>query len=142
MALLQGEGVAAGVVQDASNLASDPQLKARGFFIDLDHTELGKTISDAVPINLSDTPAGYSRAAPVSGQDNDHVYRELLGISEDELRTKFRTTSRLALDDEQADRLERTISEVEQLSDVRELTELLVPATGLPGGIQGGKTHE
>ena len=80
MALLQGQGVAAGMVQDASDLARDPQLRARGFFV-----ELGKTISDGVPVRLSDTPAGYSRAAPGRGQDNDYVYKKLLGMSEGEL---------------------------------------------------------
>jgi crotonobetainyl-CoA:carnitine CoA-transferase CaiB-like acyl-CoA transferase len=85
MALLQGQGVAAGVVKDASDLAKDPQLKQQGFFIELDHPELGKTVSDAVPIRLSDTPARYTRAAPILGQDNDYVYGELLGLSEDEL---------------------------------------------------------
>jgi len=85
MALLQGQGVAAGVVQDASDLANDPQLKERGFFVELDHPELGKTISDAVPIRLSDTSARYTRAAPILGQDNDYVYEELLGLSDDEV---------------------------------------------------------
>jgi benzylsuccinate CoA-transferase BbsF subunit len=81
MAWLQAAGIAAGVVQDARNLANDPQLRSRGFFVELDHPELGKTISDAVPIRLSRTKAGYRRAAPTPGQDNDYVYRELLGIS-------------------------------------------------------------
>jgi len=85
MALLQEQGVAAGVVQDASDLARDPQLKERGFFIELDHPELGKTVSDAAPIRLSDTPARYIRAAPLLGQDNDYVYGELLGMSRGEL---------------------------------------------------------
>jgi len=85
MALLQEQGVAAGVVQDASDLAQDPRLKQRGFFIELDHPELGKTISDAVPIKLSDTPARYTRAAPVLGQDNDYIYGELLGMNGDEV---------------------------------------------------------
>ncbi len=85
MALLQGQGVAAGVVQDASDLANDPQLQERGFFVELDHPEMGKTISDATPIKLSDTPARYIRAAPILGQDNSYVYGELLGMSEDEL---------------------------------------------------------
>jgi len=85
MAQLQKEGVAAGAVQDASDLAKDPQLRARGFFVELEHPELGKTISDATPIKLSDTPAEYSRAAPTPGQDNDYVYGKLLGMSEGEL---------------------------------------------------------
>jgi len=83
--LLQGQGVAAGVVRDASDLANNPRLRARDFFIELDHPELGRTISDAAPIKLSDTPAGYRRAAPIKGQDNDYVYGELLGLGENEL---------------------------------------------------------
>ena len=85
MALLQRQGVAAGVVQDASDLARDPQLKERGFFVELDHPELGKTRADGVPIRLSHTPARYRRAAPTLGQDNDYVYGKLLGMGEGEL---------------------------------------------------------
>ena len=85
MALLQAQGVAAGVVQDAEDIARDPQLRARDLFIELEHPELGKTVSDATPIKLSRTPAGYHRAAPTVGQDNAYVYRELLGMSENEV---------------------------------------------------------
>ena len=85
MALLQKQGVAAGAVQAASDLVRDPQLNGRGFFIELDHPGLGKTVSDAVPIRLSETPAKYSRAAPLLGQDNEYVYGELLGLSRGEL---------------------------------------------------------
>ena len=85
MALLQEQGVAAGVVQDASDLANDPQLKAQDFFLELDHPELGKTMSDATPIKLSDTLARYNRAAPIQGQDNDYVYKQLLGMSKQEV---------------------------------------------------------
>lgn len=85
MSLLQKEGVPAGAVQDARDLADDPQLKARGFFIELEHPELGKTTSDATPIKLSDAPARYSRAAPTHGQDNDYIYKQLLNMSESEI---------------------------------------------------------
>jgi benzylsuccinate CoA-transferase BbsF subunit len=84
MALLQKQGVAAGAVKDARDLAQDPQLKERGFFIELDHPEMGKTISDANPIRLLETPPSY-RSAPLLGQDNDHVYGELLGLSKGEM---------------------------------------------------------
>lgn len=85
MSTLQQQGVAAGVVQDASDLAKDPQLRDRGFFIELDQPGSGRTISDAMPIKLSDTPPRYFRAAPRHGQDNDYVYKGLLGMSEKEL---------------------------------------------------------
>ena len=85
MAWLQEHGVAAGVVQNASDLANDPQLKQRGFFVELDYPELGKTMSDATPVRLSDTPAQYNRAAPALGQDNGYVYKKLLGMSAEEV---------------------------------------------------------
>jgi crotonobetainyl-CoA:carnitine CoA-transferase CaiB-like acyl-CoA transferase len=85
MMRLQENGAAAGVVQDACDLADDPQLRARGFFIELGHPELGKTLADATPIKLSHTPAGYHRAAPTPGQDNDYVYRQLLGMTYSEI---------------------------------------------------------
>jgi len=85
MVLLQKQGVVAGVVQDARDLARDPQLKHRGFFVELDHPEMGKTISDATPIRLSDSPPGYNRPAPLLGQDNDYVYGELLALGKAEI---------------------------------------------------------
>ena len=88
MSLLQQHEVTAGVVQHAGNLADDSHLRARGFFAELEHQELGKTMSDATPIKLSRTPAKYNRAAPVYGQDNDYVYGQLLGMTEEE-KTKL-----------------------------------------------------
>lgn len=85
MTLLQAEGVSAGVVQDAGDLANDPQLRARDFFVELEHPELGTSISDAAPIKLSHTMANYLNAAPILGQDNNYVYGQLLGISEEEV---------------------------------------------------------
>jgi benzylsuccinate CoA-transferase BbsF subunit len=85
MALLQTEGVPAGIVQNARDLANDPQLKSRGFFGELEQPVMGKTLADACPIKLSDSPAEYRQAAPTRGQDNDYVYRQLLCLSEDEI---------------------------------------------------------
>jgi len=82
MARLQANGVAAGVVRDAADLAGDPQLMARGFFID--RPEIGKLV-DASPIRLSANPAGYNRPAPTPGRDNAYVYGQLLGLSQREM---------------------------------------------------------
>ncbi len=87
MNLLQEYGVTSGVVQDAGDLLNDPQLKARGFFVELDHPELGRIISDAVPIKLSQSQAQYHSVAPAPGQDNDYVYRQLLGMTKNEIST-------------------------------------------------------
>jgi benzylsuccinate CoA-transferase BbsF subunit len=85
MHLLQQAGVPAGAVEDASDLANDPQLLARDFFVQTEHPLLGRTISDNTPMKLSRTPAKFGRPAPLLGQDNHYVYRELLGMSEEDL---------------------------------------------------------
>jgi len=85
MNLLQQAGVAAGLVEDANDMANDPQLVARNFFVKAEHPVLGKTTSDNTPIKLSRTPARFHRAAPLLGQDNRYVYKELLGLSEQDL---------------------------------------------------------
>jgi crotonobetainyl-CoA:carnitine CoA-transferase CaiB-like acyl-CoA transferase len=85
MDLLQGVGVAAGIVKNARELAEDPQLTARHFFATVTHPALGETTFDSTPIRLERTPARFSRAAPLLGQDNHYVYQELLGIGDREL---------------------------------------------------------
>jgi benzylsuccinate CoA-transferase BbsF subunit len=79
--VLQKEGVPAGVVRNAADLAQDPQLLSRNFFVELEHPVLGMTVSDASPVRLSNAPPQYRRAAPEPGQDNDYVFRQLLGLS-------------------------------------------------------------
>jgi benzylsuccinate CoA-transferase BbsF subunit len=83
--LLQREGVPAGVVRNAADLAHDPQLRSRNFFVELEHPVLGTTVSDASPVRLSESPAEYRRSAPEPGQDNDYVFRQLLGFSEEKI---------------------------------------------------------
>jgi crotonobetainyl-CoA:carnitine CoA-transferase CaiB-like acyl-CoA transferase len=82
--LLQEAGVPAGLVQNADDLAKDPNLKAREFFVPLEHPVLGSTISDGSPINFDGRFGGDWKAAPLLGEDNQYVYLELLGLKESE----------------------------------------------------------
>ena len=83
--LLQQGGVAAGVVQNAEDLANDPHLRARDFFIPLEHPVLGKTVADASPIKFKKNSRVEWKASPLLGEDNRYVYMELLGFTEGEL---------------------------------------------------------
>jgi len=80
--LLQDAGVPAGVVQNAEDIAKDPQLHARSFFKKIRHPEIGNTFMDTQPIRLSDPPEGPWKPAPRLGEDNYYVFGELLGLSE------------------------------------------------------------
>lgn len=64
---------------------NDPQLMSRDFFIHLEHSVLGRTISDSTPIRFKDNPNIHWKAAPLLGEDNRYVFMELLGFKEDDL---------------------------------------------------------
>jgi crotonobetainyl-CoA:carnitine CoA-transferase CaiB-like acyl-CoA transferase len=81
---LQRAGVPAGPVMDEADATADPQLDARGFFRVLEHPSCGAHLHPGANFHLSRTPPVLWRAAPVLGQDNEYVYRELLGVSDDE----------------------------------------------------------
>ncbi|MFA5401112.1 MAG: CoA transferase [Dehalococcoidia bacterium] len=83
MRILQESGVPAAAVSDASDLAADPQLCERGFFIELQHPRLGVIRADGNPIRLSATPARFRSAAPLLGADNRRVFLNLLGMDEE-----------------------------------------------------------
>jgi crotonobetainyl-CoA:carnitine CoA-transferase CaiB-like acyl-CoA transferase len=83
--LLQEAGVPAGVVQSAEDLAGDPHLRARDYFVELEHQVQGNKISEASPIKFTDSTTADWRAAPLLGEDNRYVYIELLGLRESEL---------------------------------------------------------
>ncbi len=84
--MLQDAGIPAAIVSDAGDLAKDPHLTARSFFIDLEHPVLGTIRSDSNPIRLSATPALYKKSAPLLGADNSYVFTELLGMDREEFK--------------------------------------------------------
>ena len=68
------------------NIESE-QLKARNYFQQVDHSELGTSITyPGPPVALSETPWRIKGRAPLLGEHNAEVYGEL-GLSSDELQT-------------------------------------------------------
>jgi crotonobetainyl-CoA:carnitine CoA-transferase CaiB-like acyl-CoA transferase len=83
--LLQEAGIHAGIVQNAEDLAGDPQLMARDYFVSLEHPVLGMTISDTSPVHLKRNVSAGWKTSPLLGEDNQYVFMDLLGMKEDEL---------------------------------------------------------
>jgi crotonobetainyl-CoA:carnitine CoA-transferase CaiB-like acyl-CoA transferase len=77
---LQRAGIAAGVVQNAEDLANDPQLSARGFFTSLNHPVLGEIKTDSYPIKFKKSHQAAWKASPLLGEANQYVFEELLGM--------------------------------------------------------------
>lgn len=69
------------------DLLEDPQLLALGFFVDIEHPELGATLRyPGAPYRLSETPWQIERRAPLIGEHNLEIYEKGLGFSREELR--------------------------------------------------------
>lgn len=85
MTRLQKAGVPAGMVQTAEDLFNDPQLKHRQHFRFLEHKEIGVHAYQSPAYRLSKTPCSITKAAPCLGEDNEYVYKEILGLSDDEI---------------------------------------------------------
>jgi crotonobetainyl-CoA:carnitine CoA-transferase CaiB-like acyl-CoA transferase len=82
-ARLQAAGVAAFPTLTNKDLAEDPHLRSRGFFVELPHPEVGVRRHAGVPWVFSDTPCQVQRPAPCLGQDTDEVMQRVLGYSAD-----------------------------------------------------------
>ncbi len=80
--LLQAAGVPAGIVQNAEDLANDPQLLEKDWFVKLQHPNLGENVSDSSPIRLSQSPTSNWKSSPLLGEDNRYVYTELIGLTD------------------------------------------------------------
>jgi len=85
MATLQAAGVPSGVVETTENLVNDPQLRHRQHYRLLQHKVIGPHLYEAPAYRLSKTPARMWKAALALGEDNEHVYKDILGFSDNEI---------------------------------------------------------
>ncbi|MBI3522492.1 MAG: CoA transferase [Chloroflexi bacterium] len=83
VALLREAGLRAAPVLTMGELFTDPQLRHRKAWVELEHPVLSMHGLSA-PWTLSATPQQLTTAGPPLGADNDYVYGELLGMSADE----------------------------------------------------------
>lgn len=84
METLQRQGVPAGPVLGPADTYKDPHLLARGHFQEVTSPAVGTYLAPGVPWKMSRTPRRIERPAPMLGQHNEYVYRELLGYSDEE----------------------------------------------------------
>jgi crotonobetainyl-CoA:carnitine CoA-transferase CaiB-like acyl-CoA transferase len=85
MHLLQSHGVRAAAAQNAQDVNEvDEQLAHRGLFFELDHPVIGPARFEGVPIRMSTTQADNWRSAPLLGEDNEYVFRGLVGLDAEE----------------------------------------------------------
>lgn len=90
MEICQKSNIPSGVVQSCEDLFKDTQLEHRDHFIRINHPEIGVHATDGNAFILSESPAKYSRPAPLLGQHNEMVCKEILGLSDDSINLLYR----------------------------------------------------
>jgi crotonobetainyl-CoA:carnitine CoA-transferase CaiB-like acyl-CoA transferase len=76
--LLEAAGVPNGPINDVAQVFEEPQVKARGIKVELDHPVAGRLPTVASPMRFSATPVEYKLAPPVLGQHTEEILRDLL----------------------------------------------------------------
>ncbi len=84
MHMLQKEGVAAMPSFSAGEILGDPHTKDRKMIQTVDHYLLGKKTVISPPWKYSETPATIRKCAPKLGENNDEIFKGLLGMSDEE----------------------------------------------------------
>ena len=84
MAALQQRGIPAGAVLNQADAFADPHIRSRGFFVRAYQEDCGTHLYPGVPYRMSGAALGIRRGPAMLGQDNEYVYRELLGYTAEE----------------------------------------------------------
>jgi benzylsuccinate CoA-transferase BbsF subunit len=85
IALLQARGIASAMVQTSRDVMEDRQLKARGYWREIDHVEMGRITVNLPP--FFSTEEGRAREPappPLLGQQTREIATTLLGLSDSE----------------------------------------------------------
>ncbi len=87
LARCEKEQVPSGPIHNVADIANDPHYRARGNLLEIEDPRAGQAITtpSVVPI-LSETPGEIRHLGPALGADNDAIFGDLLGLSDDALR--------------------------------------------------------
>ncbi len=82
---LQAAGVPAGAVMRATDIMDDPHYRERQFLQPVDREVVGEHAYPWFGFRIQGLPNRHHRPAPLFGQHNDYVFRELLGLTQAQL---------------------------------------------------------
>lgn len=89
MAALQAAGVIAAALNNEADLLDDPQVIAAEGFARIERDYVGTHPYPNITVKLSRTPGEIRRPAPLFGEDNLYVLRDVLGLDDAEIERLF-----------------------------------------------------
>ena len=83
--VLEDAGIPYAKVVGIPEVAASEQIAARDMVVAVEHPTLGTLRVPGNPVKLSASPPTVRKAPPVAGEDNDAVFRGVLGLSEEDI---------------------------------------------------------
>jgi benzylsuccinate CoA-transferase BbsF subunit len=84
--ILQKAGVGVHIVSRPSDVYKDKQLEARDYWVPLHHEVMGvQKFEPQSCFIMSKTPRQILRPSPMVGQHNEYVFKDLIGMTDDEI---------------------------------------------------------
>lgn len=84
--LMLSKGIPAGPIYNVKQILENEHIEgARQMFVEVNHPVIGPMKVNGNPVKLMDMMPRVNYPAPTLGQDNDLIYRDMLGLSEDEI---------------------------------------------------------
>jgi benzylsuccinate CoA-transferase BbsF subunit len=82
MNALQAKGVAAAPVMSVFDLVESRHLRERGYFVEIDHPEVGPRMTPGIPAKFGGLTDLHYYPAPTLGQHNEYVFKEIVGLDD------------------------------------------------------------
>jgi crotonobetainyl-CoA:carnitine CoA-transferase CaiB-like acyl-CoA transferase len=76
----QAAGIPSAMFATVQEVVESPQIQARGFFMEVEHPEIGRLRCPGMPFHIGERPTPLG-AAPLLGQHNTEVFGGLLGLT-------------------------------------------------------------
>lgn len=86
VAMLDAAKIPSAPIMTIPRLVKDPHIAAREMLIEQEDPILGKVKYPGNPLKLSETPAQFTRRAPLLGEHSEEVLREVLHYSEEKIK--------------------------------------------------------
>ncbi len=85
LSALGDAGIPCGPINTIDRVVSDPQVRARGMIVTVDHPDAGPVKMAASPVKLAPPPPCHYRPSPRLGEHTREVLAALAGLAEEEL---------------------------------------------------------
>jgi len=84
---LQSAGVAAIPLMNIEDQYIDSHFNERGIHVNVEHPKVGAEVIYGLSWKMNKTPGGVRGSAPLLGEHNNYVFRDLLGLSTQEIQS-------------------------------------------------------